>query len=244
MSRKCALVISAFILVVVAGCTSKARLPELTAAQLSEKHMAALGGPALRQLQSWTSRSRVNTDKQTLGYINTAIRQPNHIVVSSHLGKNTSVLMFDGQNGWIRSGSGVTSMDEKAIARLRARAYLDEFLACQTESCTMAVGRQQNVDSVPCYVLRLTWKDGYQTTVFLRSTDFLIAKVGSSIEYKDRSIPLETFFSDYRRVGGVWVPFAMRVAGTYGSYSISVESFEPNIELADSRFSVEKIKQE
>lgn len=245
MSRKCALLIVVASFLFVAGCKSKARLPELTTAQLSEKHIDALGGPAaLKQLQSWSIRSRVNGDKQTLGFINTAIRLPNHILVSSHLGKSTTILMFDGQNGWTRDAGGVASMDEKEIARLRVRSYLDEFLACQPEYCNMAVTGQEAVDSVPCYVLKLTWKDGYQTTVYLRSTDFLIAKVGSSIEHKRRSIPLDTFFTDYRHIGGVLVPFELRVAGPYGSYTISVESFEPNIELADSRFSVEKMKEE
>jgi hypothetical protein len=244
MSRKCSLSLVLASWLCIAGCASKPRLPQLTADQLMEKHVVAVGGPALKQLQSWSIRTRVQSDNQSLGFINTSVRLPDHIRVDSRLGKSTSILTLAGDQGWTLGANGTSPMDADGITRLRVRASFDELLACQSAYCTPSTSGQEMVDSVPCYVLDLAWKAGYHTTVYLRSNDFLIAKVGSSITHKNRSIPIETFLSDYRRVAGVLVPFQTRVSGPYGSYTISVESFEVNPQLADSRFSVETLKAE
>lgn len=107
------------------------------------------------------------------------------------------------------------------------------------------VGKAENlgtadVDGKPAWKVRLTPKQGAAQTYFFDQTTALAIKMETTVRSQIGDVPVETYLSDYRDVGGVRAPHRMRQVVSVQEIVTTVESITHNAEVPAGQFDLPK----
>jgi len=133
-------------------------------------------------------------------------------------GKHVFTEAFDGRRGWQWKGEGTATIEEsaKATAALRHGVELPGHLYGLHELRQRGhridlIGREK-INGVDYYALRLTLDDGYVTTLYVDPRSWLITHRRDvralHVDIDPTPTTIEQRMSDFRKVAGVWFPFA------------------------------------
>ena len=132
-------------------------------------------------------------------------------------GKHVLTEAFDGQNGWEWNGKGESQpASPKGTAALRHGVQLPGKLFGLHElkkrgNRVELVGREK-VDGIDYYVLRLTFGDGYTTSLYVDPASWLITRRRDvrplHVDVDPTPTTIEQRSTDFRTVAGVRFPFA------------------------------------
>ncbi|MBV8706978.1 MAG: hypothetical protein JO028_07300 [Acidobacteriaceae bacterium] len=127
----------------------------------------------------------------------------------------TAVQVFDGANGW---------KYRPFLNRRTVEPYTPEELKMSSMQADLdgplvdyvAKGSRVDLDGIEKvngrdnYKLKLTYKNGQTTHVWIDAQTFLETKIGGQPRRLDGTLhPVETYFSDYREVDGLQIPFLL-----------------------------------
>ncbi len=218
---------------------------EMTAEQLVAKNIEAKGGiEALRELKSVkvTGKMLVYGGRLELAY--TQIRKaPGAVRTESTLQGMTMVQAYDGQNGWQISPFQGRKDPEKMSAddtkALIEEAEIDGPLVGWKEkgSTVESLGRE-DVDGTLAYKLKVTRKGGDVSYVYLDPDHFLEIRVVSQRRERGSLVETETDLSDYEKVNGVYLPFAIEsgLKGVSDKQKLILAKAEGNPPIEDTVF--------
>ncbi len=114
----------------------------------------------------------------------------------------------DGNTVWENSamtGPNIKKGSERESALLDAS--LDKFSNWKDYYSSIKCTGIENVEGKPCYILKMTTKEGMEITSYVDKSSGLIVKTSATMESPMGKIATESFLSDYRDVGGVKMPF-------------------------------------
>jgi hypothetical protein len=99
------------------------------------------------------------------------------------------------------------------------------------------VGKDK-VNDKDAWRLKLTTKNGNVRSYLFDANSFLLLKWEGKRKYEGQEIPVESYFSDYREVGGLKFAFAIDSgsSATDITQKIRIEKIELNPELNDAEF--------
>lgn len=214
-----------------------ARLPAVD--QILAKHVQALGGEdAIRKVSSRIEKGTITAFGGHQFPVEVFTKAPDKRVFVMHLPNGDSITAFDGHVGWIGApGRKVREMSggELEGAKLDADFFFplrlkEMFTKLESEQAVKIGDHEVNVvsgfaDNQP--VLRLYFD--MQSGLLLRSVRYAESPLGRN--------PTRIDYADYRKEGGVKIPFRWTVARPSGRFTIQLTEVEQDIPIDDGRFS-------
>jgi hypothetical protein len=226
-------------------CAAPAAFP-YTAAELAAKNVEAKGGlEKLRAIKSLRLEGKVFVNNGTLELTSvTWVKPPGSIRYEAAIQGLTQVQAYDGKQAWqinpfqgrkdpeLLSADDAKGMGEDAadfagpLVDYEARGYALDYLGTE------------DLDGSPELKLRVTRPNGDVTFVYLDPDQFLdVRTVNRRIEH---GVPHETItdYSDYEKVGDVYLPFAQDswTKGASDHQKTQVEKAEANVPIDDGLF--------
>jgi Aspartyl protease/PDZ domain len=154
------------------------------------------------------------------------------------LGPMTGAGGFDGKTVWSQDASKQVRIEEGGEAREAAandayRSALGYFYP-ERWPARLEYGGEKAEDGRTFLVVRATPKGGRPFDIWIDAATHLIDHTVEKASIETRTV----FYSDYREVQGVRLPFSQRSTNGEEKYDqrISVQSIELNVALADARF--------
>ena len=125
---------------------------------------------------------------------------------------------FDGERGWQWKGEGSTTVEEsaKATAALRHGVELPGHLyglhELRQRGHRIDLSGREKIEGIEYYALRITLNDGYQTTLYVDPSSWLITRRRAvrplHVDIDPTPTTIEQRMSDFRQVAGIWFPFS------------------------------------
>ena len=202
-----------------------ATMPELTAAQIVEKNVAARGGlDAWKKIQTmvWLGHiESANAPAPNVAFV-LELKRPNKERFEIRMPEQTSVRMYDGSHGWkLRPGANgrpeVQPYTPQELAYAREGEGLDDpLIDSEAKGLAVALDGVDEVEGRKAYRLNVTLASGNSQHVWVDAQTFLDIKYDRlSRNASGMSAMVSVFNRDYRTVAGLQVPFLIESgAGT------------------------------
>ena len=234
----------AFTLATLAALPALAQAPKPTAAQILDKNVTASGGAAWQSVQSYVAQGTVSVVAQSIkGTVKVQAKAPNKIAIEQKItGVGDSLMGFNGTTGWSKDISfGLRDLSGPELAALKAQAALALRPASWKSVYTSAtlVGTVK-VNGAAAYRVKLTPKVGSPETQYFDVKTGLQVRADQVSETPQGKIPVESYPSDYRTVGGVKIPFKTRLLANNVEIIMQFTDVKINVPLEDSGFAKPK----
>lgn len=222
-------------------------LPKLTAAQIVEKNEAARGGVgAWRAVQTMTVTGKLDAGGKvdTLLPFKMQVKRPDKQRLSLDFAGHTAVQVFDGEHGWKlrpfmnRRDPEPYSPEELQKART-APPFEGRLIDSAAKGTKVELEGTEMVEKTPTYRLKVTTKQGQTQHIWIDGSTFLEAKVeDAQHHFNGKMRKVETYYRDYRRVGGILVPYVLetRVDTAPQPRAMTIEKVVLNEKMDDSLF--------
>jgi outer membrane lipoprotein-sorting protein len=151
---------------------------------------------------------------------------------------------FDGAKGWFtdpQSGGVVQEMPDHLAREFARQAGENQALLFpQKQGVTYVLKPKAPFEGRDHIVLEQTLADGHKTTYFLDPETSLPAKTATrTIDRTGAEVDAETYASDYRKVAGMTVPYAIRVVQNGAEVQrVTVTAVTVNTALDDALFTL------
>jgi hypothetical protein len=212
-----------------------------SADQILDKYIQALGGT--QRLAGITSFVAKGT---SAGYgpegtrpIDIIARAPGQRVTIIHTldGDNTTV--YDGRSGWISAPHkpvAVMGLTGSELDGVRLEAELSFPARIKETLGQWRAGVPTDIDDKPVQVVQGSRPNGVLATFYFDSQTGLLTRLVRYATSKVGRLPTQIDYSDYRDVGGIKVPFKMKVTWLDGLENIELAEVQLNVPVDEARF--------
>lgn len=225
------------LLLILLSCLPAAAVPQC-AQQILAQAKQAQGGDAWDAIHTTYSSGKLTTSGLTGQAESWEDNLTGRYLEKYQLGPASGADGFDGKLVWSQDSSGQPIAEGAENARQGAadEAYrsavaywFPERWAAQIE----CLGRKEEQDK-PFDVLRITPQGGRPFDLWIEATTHLIDHTVEKADIETRT----TYFSDYRSVNGVRVPFAVRSTNGEPKYDqyVTLEKVEFNVPIQEAQF--------
>jgi hypothetical protein len=219
--------------------------------QIFAKYVAALGGEqALRRITArrTTATTEAAADVRGVGPAVHALTQqyfraPNQWIVISQTASATTLTGFDGSVAWRQDAKGVVTETTGAIpapplSRVKRTADFYEPLNLKASYSRVDTRGTVQIGTMPAYLVVGVPADDLPEQLFFDVESGLLVRKETAIATAFGDYTIQTNYEDYRDVGGVKVPYIVRVVGVSPADSITtyVERVELNPTVDSARF--------
>jgi hypothetical protein len=221
-----------------------------TADEVVDKYLAALGGrEALGKLKSrsMTGTLTVTTPGgEVSGPIEVVTVAPNKTRMLAKLdltslgaGQMTIDQRFNGTAGYvIDTLQGNRDISGGQLEVMKNSVFPTPFLSYKENGATVELAGKEKVGDRDAYVLIMKPKSGPLVRTFVDAETFLMLKTVVKIDSAQfGEIEQTTELSDYRAVGDVKVPFALKTSSPVQNTSVAVTRIEHNTTIDEALFS-------
>jgi outer membrane lipoprotein-sorting protein len=172
------------------------------------------------------------------------LKRPRKMHMEFTIQGSTLVRVYDGKSaGWANNPfagkNNPEAMTEEELKNISEESDFDGPLVdYKAKGNQIELVGKDKVESKEVYRLKLTTKNGDVRFYLLDSETFLLLKWEGKRKYKDQELPVESFFRDYRDVGGLQFAFEID-SGTSAeeiNQKILIDKIEIDPEISDSRF--------
>lgn len=171
------------------------------------------------------------------------MKRPRKTRLELEFAGDTAVQIYDGHVGWkLRPFTGRTAFESFTPAETKiaeSQQDLDGLLINSAANGSQIVmDGMDTVNDKKAYKLKVALRNGEVRRVWVDASTFLEVMVDGVRDVGGRSRKVTTLLSDYRRVSGVMLPFALvtRGDGLKESEKIIIDKAEVNSDLPDARF--------
>jgi outer membrane lipoprotein-sorting protein len=237
-----------FIALLLLGCTGAASAQ--TADEIVEKYLAAIGGrEALGKLKSRSMTGTITVSTpggEVSGPIEVVNLAPNKArmlvkldLTSFGAGQMTIDQRFNGTTGYvIDTLQGNRDIAGGQLEVMKNAAFPTPLLNYKEAGATVELAGKEKVDDRDANVLILKPKTGPAVRQFIDAESFLLLKMVVKLDSPQfGEIEQTTELSDYRAVGDVKVPFAVKTSSAVQNSSIAVTKIEHNTTIDEALFS-------
>jgi hypothetical protein len=236
--KRHALVLAIFCAGAVARPAAAQGLPK--GEEILEKYIAATGGKAAYE------KCKNRIAKGTLDIASAGIQgpmtiyaaAPNKMYMEAELGGIGKIEDgTDGQVAWSISavqGPRLKKGAEK-VSTLRNADFYGVINWRKRFKKVECVG-EQSIDGKPCYKLELTTPEGQLHTHYYDKSSNLLLKSTTTQETQNGKLPVESSFSDFKKVDDLLMPFKTKQKVLGQEVVIALEKVEQNVKLPENRF--------
>ena len=220
---------------------------DVTVDQLVERNLTALGGAgAVKAVNTLTLNAKMVLQGGLMeAPLVIRVKRPGMIWSAVTMQGQQVISAWDGKQGWTvnpLAGSGAAQpIDERMTRQLLESADIEGTIgalaAYRNRGATLELLGQEDVEGQPAYKVKITRKDGEPRLLYLSVASYLPVKAQSKTTMGNREVEMESYPSDYRKVGGVLVAFMndSRMQGK-SLMKMVVEQAEVNQPIDDALF--------
>ena len=226
----------------LAGAASAQTVDEIVA-----KAIAARGGyEKLEAVQTQRVRGQITLGPDMGGPVTVELKRPNKMYMQIALQPGKVLTRaYDGVNGWqanpFSENTAAQPLSPADTRNISEESDMDGPLvnAAQKGNRIELAGKEP-VRGHDAYKLKVTLKNGDVHYYFLDATSFLETKWTGARAQNGAEVVYESYFSDFRPVGGLIFPFRIEsgTQGREGKQELRFETIELNVPLEDSLFTM------
>jgi outer membrane lipoprotein-sorting protein len=172
------------------------------------------------------------------------LKRPRKMHMEFTIQGSTMVRVYDGKSaGWANNPfagkSNPEPMTEEELKNISEESDFDGPLVdYRAKGNQIELVGKDKVEGKEVYRLKLTTKNGAVRFYLFDSETFLLLKWEGKRKYKDQELPVESFFRDYRDVGGLQFAFEIDSGASAEEINqkILIDKIEIDPEISDSRF--------
>jgi outer membrane lipoprotein-sorting protein len=172
------------------------------------------------------------------------LKRPRKMHMEFTIQGSTVVRLYDGKSaGWANNPfagkNNPEPMTEDELKNISEESDFDGPLVdYKAKGNQIALVGKDKVEGKEVYRLKLTTKNGAVRFYLFDSETFLLLKWEGKRKYKDQELPVESFFRDYRDVGGLQFAFEIDSGASTEEINqkILIDKIEIDPEISDSRF--------
>jgi zinc protease len=224
----------------VTGFAQQAK-PGLTAAEIVEKSIEAVGGrAAMEKLASTYAKGTMEfTGQEAHGAIELFAKAPNKQLIIMNLESIGEVKQaFDGQVAWGQDPSGqIIDISGAPLEDTKRTAVFNAALKWRELYPKAELAGEDSVGGRKVHVVRLTTAKGVPYTRYYDAATFLLLRESGRHETPQGPMDIQVEFSDYRDVGGIKAPFLIRQSLPGGEIVLKISEMKNNVEIDDAKFS-------
>jgi hypothetical protein len=216
-----------------------------TAESIIEKHIEAHGG-----MDNWKAIKNMKITGQYTGFsvtkgFTTILARPNSIYSEFYMGVHPVTIGYNGSEAWtinpwyqISYPRSVNAAEENVIKQ--KAEFVTSLFHYKEEGYKAEYKGKTTVEGEEVLHIELTKPNGQVDTWYLNSETYL--EYISKTAWADFGTPteLETFYSDFRKVGNVTMPFFVERSFSIRLREIQIEKVEFNIDLDTEIFELPK----
>jgi hypothetical protein len=216
----------------------------LTADEIVSRNVTARGGlEAWKKMQTMTVYGHIDQGAGKITRFVSQMKRGNKRRVDFNVGPGYLTQVFDGHEGWtMLSSRGRSRVDPFSEADLRTAIVHQDLdgplIGYADKGYSVALEGEESLAGRQAYRLRLT-QGAYVRHVWVDAKSFLEVKIEEFprvVDDKQRQV--NTYYRDYKRVGGVMVPYTedLVAEGTAHRQKRVVDHIDFNTTLADAAF--------
>jgi outer membrane lipoprotein-sorting protein len=236
-----------FLIAILATCALLlGAVPEetpLTADQIVQKHIEALGGTAkLNAIQTLVVTGKASILGQTEAPLTIQVKRPNMLRLEIMFQGRKVVQAFDGATAWTINSMIGAEPKQSSEEDTRAAQESSDFIGgnlvdYKTKGNTVELVDKEDVDGVSVYKLKITKKSGSMEYDYLDAKSFLPVKTEGKRRQLGQEILYESKIANYKPVEGVLMPFRLtQMVNGRLAMEITVEKMDANVPLDETAF--------
>jgi outer membrane lipoprotein-sorting protein len=215
-----------------------------TVQQILVKVYAARGGlPKIRALQGQRVLGTISFGSDTSGPFFVDLQRPMKMHMELTVQDQILVRVYDGRVGWANNPfagkPNAEPMSDDDLKNISEEADFDGPLVDyrQKGNQVVLIGKEK-VEDKDAWRLKLTTKNGDVRYYLFDASTFLLLKWEGQRRAEGKDIPVETYFRDYRDVGGLKFAFEIDSgsSATDVKQKILIDKIELNPQLPESQF--------
>ena len=230
-------------------CAFSLQAAELTVEEILAKNAEARGG--LEKLAA--VKSMKLTGKMSMGGMEAPFtmtkKRPEMVKMEFTIQGMTGMQAYDGTNGWMlmpfMGKKDPEALSGDMLKELREQADFDgPFIDHAKKGHKVELLGEAEVEGSPAYKLKLTTKEGSETTIYLDAETFLEVKMEAKRKMQGQEIESETTLGNYQDVEGMLMPFSIEIKpkGAPAGQTITVDKVELNTAIEDASFAMPAAK--
>lgn len=209
---------------------------KMTAEEILEKAIAALGGKSrISQLHSWQASGTIKVSGIPGSY-GAWKKAPNKKKESIDLKISKVDTAFDGEEGWRKQEENVYPILDRDLAQLKRESLFLAWVSYRDAGVPMEFKAEEIVDGKKAFRTEFSPPDALPEEFFFDAQDFLLLKEVSQIPCFDGYHKKTVRYDDYREVDGVMLPFSIVHVSHIQIVSITIEEYRTNVALDDELF--------
>ncbi|MFN2532315.1 MAG: c-type cytochrome [Pyrinomonadaceae bacterium] len=203
------------------GQNQQAREALPAADQILDKYIEALGGSAaIEKLKSRTLKGTLTTANGASAGYELSQSAPDMVLAVITTPQGTVQRGFDGTAGWEKSSRGVRDLGAPEVYYLRRYPNILRDIKLKDQFTRFNTAFKTRLNDRDVYVVRATAADRHREQLYFDVETGLLVRRVTTLTTPVGNIPEEVDFEDYRDVGGVKMPFIVRVLSTDPNYSV------------------------
>jgi outer membrane lipoprotein-sorting protein len=210
----------------------------LTADQIVQKHVEALGGEAkLNAIQSLVVTGKASILGQTEAPLTIQVKRPNLLRLEITFQGRKVVQAFDGVTAWTINPMIGAEPKQSSEEDTRAAQESSDFIGgnlvdYKSKGNTVELVDKEEIEGAAVYKLKLTKKGGSVEYDYLDAKSFLPVKTEGRRTQLGQEILYESKIADYKPVEGVLMPFSLtQMVNGRLAMEITVEKMDANVTL-------------
>jgi hypothetical protein len=239
-----------FLLATIA-CASFIIAKAQTAEEIIEKYVTVTGGKeAILKNKSYKMEGKVKVGSMDIPIV--ILRKGGKQKTSFTFNGMTIVQgAFDGAVSWATNQMNMkaekATADDTYNAVQTSKEEPDVMVVYKELGYTVSKEADEKIDGTDCYTIKMTKKpqkvDGKDENnieyyYFDKGTSALVMQKEAITSGSSKGTFMETYFSDYQEVNGVFIPFAMKskMTGQPSAFEMTVTKAEANVTIDDKEF--------
>jgi outer membrane lipoprotein-sorting protein len=215
----------------------------LTADQIVQKHIDALGGTAkLNSIQTLVVTGKASILGQTEAPLTIQVKRPNLLRLEiTYQGKKV-VQAFDGTTAWtinplVDSEPKQSSEDDTRAAQESSDFIGGNLVDYKSKGNSVELVDKEDIEGTAVYKLKITKKSGSIEYDYLDAKSFLPIRTEGRRTQLGQEILYESKIADYKPVEGVLMPFSVKqmVNGRL-AMEITIEKMDANVPVDEAVF--------
>lgn len=204
------------------------------------KNLAAKGGvTALKAVRAMRISATVKPNPEMEIPVTITTARPNKLKQESSVQGQKIIMAFDGTTAWsvnpLMGADTPRPIEGPELDNLRSQADMDGPLVdYKTKGTTVELAGTETVGDKKTNKLKITRKDGQSQELFLDADTGLEVKAINQVVRQGQTFTVESYFSDYRPVGGLTMAhnITQKMMGQDVSFTITKVEILPEVDDA------------
>ncbi len=240
LKRACALVALSTVFLLATECTQAAG-PDIQA--VLQRHYQAIGGiDKARTIQAYSISGRFVSADGGWKKHSTILVHGSKIRLEMDIQAGMKMIQAcDGSSGWnIMPWSGSLDpqpMNVENVKALSSRTdiFTNDLVVYEERGTKLTMLPSEEIDGSDCFKIVATRTDGITREYYLDADSYLIVKIVTKYSVNQQDAESEVYYSNYRTVDGMLLPFAIENKGGGGMY---IDHYTLNATIPDTDFTM------